>query len=84
MLALANSETRIIPGHGALAGVGELQAYRDMLTGVRDRVRTMVNDGKSLDDVLASAPTSAYDDAFTGNSERFIQAVYYSLTGFDR
>lgn len=80
VLALSRSDSRIIPGHGPLATPDDLRAYRDMLVGVRDRVRTMVNDGKSLDEILASKPTSAFDATFTGNGERFVQAAFHSLT----
>ncbi|MBU0637859.1 MAG: MBL fold metallo-hydrolase [Planctomycetes bacterium] len=60
-LTLANDKTRIIPGHGPLAGVAELRAYRDMLATVCDRVGKMVKDGKSRAQIVASKPTSEFD-----------------------
>src|SRR5574341_1193442 len=47
MLALANAETKIIPGHGPLSNRAELQAYRDMLATVRDRVRRAIAAGQT-------------------------------------
>jgi len=80
VLSLTKSDSKIIPGHGELASPADLRAYRDMLVGVRDRVRTMVNDGHSVEEVLASKPTSAFDARFSGNSERFVRAAYHGLS----
>ncbi len=79
VLSLATSDTKIIPGHGALADPDDLRAYRDMLIAVRDKVQTMVNDGRSVDEIVASKPTASFDDPWEGNIERFVRGVYYSL-----
>ena len=79
---LANSETRIIPGHGPVASVSELRAYRDMLTDVRDRIQTMLNDGKSEDEIVTSQPTSSHDAKWKTSEEwagRFVRSVVRSL-----
>lgn len=85
VLSMANSGTRIIPGHGPLGGPDDLRAYRDMLIGVRDRIQTMVNEGKTLQEVVDSAPTAEFDDAWMqGNTawrERFVGLVFRSLGG---
>ena len=42
----------------------------------------MVNDGKSVDVVVAADPTGSYEaDGWPGNKERFVRAVYFSLAG---
>ena len=79
VLSRSGSGTKIIPGHGPVASPDDLRAYRDMIVSVRDRVQTMVNDGKSMDEVVAASPTAPFDDAWTGNKERFVQAIYHSL-----
>lgn len=61
-LALANERTKIIPGHGPLSNVKELREYREMLATVRDRVRPMVKEGKSRDEVIAAKPTKGLDE----------------------
>ena len=60
-LGYANETTRIIPGHGPLAGKAELADYVAMLTGIRDNVRRMVTQKKSLAQVLAAKPSGAWD-----------------------
>ena len=61
MLAVANANTKIIPGHGPLATRVELQTYREMLVGVRDRVQRAMAGGKTLEQVLAAKPTADLD-----------------------
>jgi glyoxylase-like metal-dependent hydrolase (beta-lactamase superfamily II) len=61
-LALCNDQTRVIPGHGKLAGKAELQAYHDMLVTVRQRVLALVKKDRSQEQVLAAAPSKEFDD----------------------
>jgi cyclase len=61
MLALSNANTKIIPGHGPLATVAELRAYRQMLMTTRDKVRPLVAAGRTLDQVKAAKPTAEFD-----------------------
>lgn len=79
VLALARPDTKIIPGHGELAGAAELRAYRDMIVSVRDRVTQLRGQGMSEDQVVAATPTQAFDAAWGQNAERFVRAVYRSL-----
>lgn len=82
VLADADTDTRIIPGHGPLASPQDLRAYRDMLLAVRDKVQTMVNGGEGVEAVVASKPTAAFDAAWETSAdwtERFVRLVYHSL-----
>jgi glyoxylase-like metal-dependent hydrolase (beta-lactamase superfamily II) len=79
VLALSKPTTKIIPGHGVLAGPEELRAYRDLLTTVRDRIQTMVNDGKTVEAVVQSKPTSEFDAKWGAEPERFVRGVYFSV-----
>ena len=82
-LGMANDQTKIIPGHGPLASRTTLQAYRDMVRTVRDRVSALVEEGKSLTDVQAAQPTKDFD-AQWGNGfmkgDQFVGLVYASLS----
>lgn len=80
MLAIATPETKIIPGHGELAGPAELKAYHDMLITVRDRIAALVAQGQSEDAVVAATPTKDLDATWGTNPERFVRAAYQSLT----
>lgn len=82
ILAMADESTRIIPGHGPLGDVAAAKAFRDMLVTVRDRVRGLIDRGKSRDDVIAARP-SADLDAEWGDGflppDVFVGAVYDGL-----
>lgn len=66
VLALTDENTKIIPGHGPLSNPREFRAYRDLVVTVYGRVRDLVAQGKSKDEVLAAKPSAEYD-AVWGN-----------------
>jgi glyoxylase-like metal-dependent hydrolase (beta-lactamase superfamily II) len=61
VLQSANPDTKFIPGHGPLSGLAELRAYRDMLSAVELRVRTLIEQGKTREAVVAARPGADYD-----------------------
>jgi glyoxylase-like metal-dependent hydrolase (beta-lactamase superfamily II) len=83
LLKRVNDQTRIVPGHGPVAGKSDLLAYRDMLQSARTRMEKLIGEGKSEGDVLAAKPFADFDAKFGATdqaSENFIRAVYRSLT----
>jgi cyclase len=84
VLAFADASTKIIPGHGPIGSKADLQKYRDTLAGVRDRVKALVAQGKTLDQILAAKPSAQWDAAWGGGfmkPDMFVGVVYRSLTG---
>ena len=76
----------IIPGHGRLCDVADLDVYQQMVTIVRDRLRDMIKRGMTLEQVKAARPTRDYDPIYgsaTGNwtTDMFVEAAYKSLSG---
>ena len=85
-LALAGPDTRIIPGHGLrVVGRETLVEFLDMMHDIRDRVRTMIAEGSTLEDVMAASPTAAYDAQWgqeaTWTANDFVPIVFYELGG---
>ena len=81
-MAYVNDSTKVIPGHGALAGKAELVAYRDVLTKVRDRVAALIKEGKTKEQVIAAKPSAEWDATWgTGfmNPATFLGIVYDSM-----
>lgn len=76
-LTMSDESTRIIPAHGPLATRAELQAYRDMLQDVSDRVLAAMDRGATLDAVIAERPAAAY--RLQGDADRFVAAIFDSL-----
>ncbi len=82
VLATSGEKTRIIPGHGPLATRADLQAYRDTLATLRDRIAKLKAEGKSRDEVVAAKPTADHDAKWgTGfmKGDVFTGLVYDSL-----
>jgi glyoxylase-like metal-dependent hydrolase (beta-lactamase superfamily II) len=81
-LKLANENTKIIPGVGAVTGRAQLVAYRDMLVAVRNRVAALVAQGKTLEEVVAARPTMEFDATWgSPDSPLFLPVIYAELAG---
>lgn len=61
VLARANADTQIVPGHGPLARRGDLQKFHDMLVDVRGRIQKGIQSGKTMDAFIASKPLADLD-----------------------
>ena len=77
--------TMIIPGRGRVTNEWELAEYRDMLTIIRSRIQRMIDEGASVEQVIAARPTADYDTRFGATSgpwttNDFIETVYAGLT----
>jgi cyclase len=64
VLAMADAGTKIIPGHGELTDRAGLQAWRDMLVAIRDRVTKAAASGKTLEQVQALGLTQEWDASY--------------------
>jgi cyclase len=76
--------TLVIPGHGRIASESDVVEYRDMLTIIRDRVSRMIEEGLTLEDVIAVRPSLEYDglygaDAGPWTTRMFLETVYNDL-----
>jgi glyoxylase-like metal-dependent hydrolase (beta-lactamase superfamily II) len=79
---LADSQTRIVPGHGPLADVAALTRYHDMMVTVRDRVQKLKVSGRSLDQVIAAKPSAEFDDPWGKgfvDPKSFLSLVYNTV-----
>ena len=84
LVALADSKTVIIPGHGEIANRADLQANLDVLVEGQKRVRAAVDAGKSIDDILAENPLAEFHDTYNWGfitTERMTRTFYNDLTG---
>jgi glyoxylase-like metal-dependent hydrolase (beta-lactamase superfamily II) len=82
VLARSDANTKIIPGHGALASKADLQRFHDMLVKVRGNIQTLLEQGKSEDEVVAAKPTAEFDAGWGGgfmNPENFTRFAYQGL-----
>jgi cyclase len=63
-LAVADDNTKIIPGHGPLGSKADLQKYHDMLSAIHDKVAAIKASGASEQEVIARKPTADFDAAW--------------------
>ena len=82
ILELAGENTNIIPGHGSLTDKAGVLGYHKMLSTILTRVSEMVAGGNTLEEIVASKPTSEFDAQFNGfiSNEAFLGFVYMDLT----
>lgn len=81
-MKLADSRTKIVPGHGPLGDRAALTTYRNVLLTIRDRVKKLKTSGKSLKEVMAAKPTAEYDATWGRGfvtPDTFVGYVYNTL-----
>lgn len=81
-LALANDQTKVVPGHGPLATKAQLADYRAMMVAARDRMTKLVKEGKSLDEITAAKPFADFDAKLKASEQQaknFIRVVYMTV-----
>ena len=78
VLALTTDSTKIIPGHGPLASKADLQAYRDLLATVTQRIRKLRSEGRSDVQIRDAKPAADFDARYGGGfikPEQFVQMM---------
>jgi cyclase len=86
-IRLAGSSTKIIPGHGPIAKRSELIDQRNILLAVRNKVQALVDQNKTLEEVLAAKLTAEFDAQVRGDrnaaafvtGDEFVTWVYKAL-----
>lgn len=83
VIAMADDDTTIIPGHGPLADKAALEEWIGILQTIRGRFQSLIDDGLSADEVVAAGVTSEWDASMGGgfmDPENFTRLAYQSLT----
>jgi cyclase len=80
-IGMAGPNTKIIPGHGPMVDRAAVIAHRDMILAIRAKVDALVQQGKTVDEVLAAKTTSDFDSIPNASttSERFVRQLYAEL-----
>lgn len=81
MLALCDAQTKIIPGHGALATKDDLARSHSMLATIHDRLEALIRQGKSADEAVAAAPSKEFDTDFSKGMkpDAFVRMAYTGI-----
>ena len=83
ILAALPDDAKIIPGHGPLAGRGELLAFRQMLYDSAELVRGRMKEGKTLEEIQAGGMPERFAPWTKGFMPvpGWLELVYRSLEG---
>jgi cyclase len=82
LLTVADNNTKIVPGHGALGTKADLTKYREMLVTVRERLQKLKTAGKTMEEAVAAKPLADLDASWGKglfNSDTFVQIAYPAL-----
>jgi len=82
VMAVADNNTKIVPGHGPLGNKADLKKFHDMLSTVRERLQKLKSSGKTMDEAVAAKPLQDLDPVWGGGlfkGDAFIQIAYPAL-----
>ncbi|MEO8259043.1 MAG: MBL fold metallo-hydrolase [Acidobacteriota bacterium] len=82
LIALANADTRIVPGAGPIQTRADLQAQHDMLAAMLDRFAKMMKQGQGPEDIMAAAATRELTKELEpkwGSPDLFVSTAYRSM-----
>jgi cyclase len=74
-----DTDTVVIPGHGRVSDFVEIADYVSMLGTIRDRMRALIDDGATLEQIAAAGITAEWD-AERGDPANFLDRAYASMT----
>ena len=82
--SIINDETKVVSGHSEVSNKTKVNDFTNMLKDVREKISQMIKDGKSLEEIIASQPTSKYDQIYYDHTSRqpegLVTFIYQSLT----
>ncbi|MDP7042325.1 MAG: MBL fold metallo-hydrolase, partial [Gammaproteobacteria bacterium] len=83
MLPMLNADMELIPGHGPVSDIEGLKEFRLMLATVHSRVKALVEEGKTVEEVLKLRPSYNFDEKWAWDfmpPERWVKIVYDSVS----
>ena len=83
ILLMINKDTKVVGGHSGISNQTKVKEYLNMLIDIHNDINNMIKEGKSLDEIIKSKPTSKYDNIYYDHSfikpKDLITNIYISL-----
>jgi glyoxylase-like metal-dependent hydrolase (beta-lactamase superfamily II) len=83
ILLMINKDTKVIGGHSGISNQTKVKDYLNMLINVQDNINNMIKEGKTLDEIIKSKPTSKYNTIYYDHSfikpKDLVTNIYMSL-----
>lgn len=76
------SRQRFVGARGPAVGSGEIRAFRDMIVTMRDRVRTLAQAGRTVEQIVVERPSREFDARWGSgrvNPEQFVRSLYRAV-----
>ena len=77
LLAIANENTRVVPGRGPVLSYAELKTQYEMFGTLYDRLTQLLNKGRGPSEAVAAKPAKEFE-AKMGDSDEFIRRAFES------
>jgi cyclase len=82
LLAVADNNTKIVPGHGPLGNKSDVMKFREMLSTVRERLQKLKSAGKTAEEAAAAKPLADLNATWAGglnDGDEFVKIAYRAL-----
>jgi cyclase len=79
LIALCDADTLVVPDLGPVQRRADLEAQKEMLETVRQRIEAIALQGRGVQDMIAEGITKEYDARYAGDSKLFISNAYEGL-----
>ncbi len=85
ILSMINNDTKVVGGHSGISNQTKVKDYLEMLIDIHDNINQMMQEGKTLDEILQLKPTSKYDNIYYDHSfikpKDIVTNIYMSIKG---
>jgi glyoxylase-like metal-dependent hydrolase (beta-lactamase superfamily II) len=79
LIALCDADTLVVPDVGPVQRRANLEAQKEMLETVRQRIEAIALQGRGVQDMIAEGVTKEFDARYAGDSKLFISNAYEGL-----
>jgi cyclase len=83
ILSMLNEDTKVVAGHSGISNQTKVKDYLNMLIDVHNKISNMIKEGKSLEEIIKSKPTSKYDMIYYDHSfikpKDLVTNIYMSI-----
>jgi glyoxylase-like metal-dependent hydrolase (beta-lactamase superfamily II) len=79
LIAMCDADTLVVPDVGPVQRRADLEAQKEMLETVRQRIEAIALQGRGVQDMIAEGVTKEFDARYAGDSKLFISNAYEGL-----
>jgi len=82
LLPRLDDAVKVVPGRGPVGTKKDLVEYRGVMVALRDRVTTLIKDGKTLKEAIAAKPTRDFDARWANGPirpDQLVEEIYADL-----